>query len=317
MILIGSRALKLRAPGLLTREPKDFDFVASDNEYLEWMFDNGKKLGKLISCSNSPSNKNFKYPQDQIKFYFQGEDATVEFEFIKPERSSWIFDKFVKEDSETIRTSFGMVPNLDLLFTIKSSHRYLKNSPHFWKTLQDYHRMKAAGAHVRPEYREFLKMREDETYTYKHPSLNQKKDTFFADDGIKYKFDHDSIHDAVCYLSKPAYKFYAKDGEEVKSDKAKFFSATPEIRLYGVIEEAATLALERSLIPHPGVMTPEQAWMFALSKVCTSITSGWFREWAYENIFDVIKLWSTDKTLYWRKFQEGVDNGTVKPYSKM
>ena len=73
------------------------------------------------------------------------------------------------------------------------------------------------------------------------------------------------------------------------------------------------LACERSLIPHPGKMTPKQAWTFALSKVCSSITSGWFREFAYENIFEVMKSYPEN---YWDKFQQAAKEGKVRKISK-
>jgi hypothetical protein len=79
-----------------------------------------------------------------------------------------------------------------------------------------------------------------------------------------------------------------------------------------VVEEAAVLAIERSLVPHPGIKTPEEAWRFALAKVCSSITSGWFREFAYENALEIIKLYPKG---YWEKFQEDVKSGLVKPFT--
>ena len=103
-----------------------------------------------------------------------------------------------------------------------------------------------------------------------------------------------------------------KDGEQVLTDKAKFFACTREIQLAGVVEEAATLAIERSLLPHPGVWTPEYAWRFALAKVCSSITSGWFREFAYENALEILKLYPNG---YWEKFQQDRADGKVRPFS--
>lgn len=107
----------------------------------------------------------------------------------------------------------------------------------------------------------------------------------------------------------PAYTRYQKDGQEVQCDKNKFFNCAREIQLAGVVEEAAVLAIERSLVPHPNVWTPHFAWKFALAKVCTSITSGWFREFAYENALDILKLYPVD---YWDKFQKDVESGLVK-----
>jgi hypothetical protein len=199
-----------------------------------------------------------------------------------------------------------------MLFTIKSSHKYLKNSPHFWKTLVDYHILKKVGATVRPEYQEFLKLREKETYNYSHPKLNQSKEGFFSDDGLQYVWDHDTIHESVARGERPAYTYYMKDGEAVMCDKNKFFALPKEVQMNGVIEEAAVLAIERSLVPHPGVWTPEYAWRFALSKVCSSITSGWFRAFAYDNALEILKLYPAG---YWDKFQKDCEDGRVKPFT--
>ena len=168
------------------------------------------------------------------------------------------------------------------------------------------------GAVVRPEYEEFLKLREKETYTYAHPKLNVNKDNFFKDDNIQYVYDHDSIHVSVARGERPAYTYYMKENEQVMTDKEKFFAQPREIQLNGVVEESAVLAIERSLVPHPGVWTPKFAWKFALSKVCSSITSGWFRAFAYENIVEVLKLYPEG---YWEKFQKDVESGLVRPFT--
>lgn len=301
MILVGSRALMLRAPRLLLRKPQDFDFICTMSEFDKWYSENSASLNvkKFYSETGLHFNK-----------MIVEADSNCEFEIIQEHKSSGLLNKIVRNSPDTIETSFGLVPSLDMLFTIKASHKYLKNSPHFWKTLTDYHILKHSGAKIREEYQAFFKMREKETYTYSHPKLNQNKDGFFADDNIKYVYDHDTIHQSVAMFDGiPAYTRYMKDGEEVQCDKAKFFACPREIQLAGVVEEAAVLAIERSLVPHPGVWTPQYAWRFALSKVCSSITSGWFREFAYENALDVLKLYPTN---YWEKFQKDVESGLVK-----
>lgn len=306
MILIGSRALALwsqamKMPGLLLRKPVDFDFVCTKTEFDSWMEKNSSKVG-LTKV----------YPiKDGAKMIVEGA-TNCEFEISSPGTSTEMLINLVEGGAGSIETDFGWIPTLDMLFTIKSSHKYLKNSPFFWKTLLDYHVMKAAGAKVRPEYEAFLKLRQKETYNYSHPKLNQSKDGFFADDSIQYVYDHDTIHESVARGERPAYTYYMKDGAEVDCDKEKFFSVSQEIRLNGVIEEAAVLAIERSLVPLPGVWTPEFAWKFALSKVCSSITSGWFRAFAYEHALEILKLYPAG---YWEKFQEDVKSGLVKPFT--
>jgi hypothetical protein len=172
--------------------------------------------------------------------------------------------------------------------------------------------MKHLGASVRPEYQEFSKLRMKETYNYAHPKLNVGKDDFFKDDGIQYVFDHDTIHQSVAHFERPAYTYYMEDGAQVNCSKKKFFEIDQSIRLAGVVEEAAVLAIERSLVPHPGTWTPAHAWKFALAKVCSSITSGWFRAFGYEHLPEVLKLAPLG---YWDKFQADVEEGLVKPFT--
>ena len=305
MLLIGSRALKLRNPNLIRRAPLDFDWICTEDEYNNWVEKNLSKLNHT---------KMYDLPEFNKKI-IEGE-TNCEFEIIKPGSSNELLVDLVNEDKQTIDTSFGKIPNLDLLFTIKSSHKYKKfqNSDHmFWKTAIDYHMMQRAGATVRPEYNDFLKLRESETYTYKHPKLNTDKKNFFADYDLEYIFDHDSIHEAVKLQERPAYTYYIKDGEQVMCSKQKFLDAPIEIQLAGVMEEAATLALERSLIPHPGVWNETKAWQFALAKVCSSITSGWFRKFSFDNIFNVMDLYFGYR--YFDRFKAGLNNGIVKPFT--
>ena len=301
MILIGSRALYLRCKQALMRKPKDFDFVATQAEAEKWIEDNATKIGMTKT-----------YPEKDGKKLIAEGNTNVEFDIVQPGNSNEMLVKLVEGNPESIETPFGWVPTLDMLFTIKASHRYLRNSPHFWKTVADYHILKRIGAKVRPEYKDFLKLREKETYWYKHPKLNQGKDSFFADDNIEYVWDHDTIHESVARGERPAYTYYMQDDAEVACSKEKFFACPREVQLNGIIEEAAVLAIERSLVPHPGVWTPEFAWKFALAKVCSSITSGWFREFGYENLPEIVKMYPAG---YWEKFQADCASGKVKPFT--
>jgi hypothetical protein len=298
MIVVGSSALFLRYPQAINRRPADLDLAGTKDEYLQWITRNSSK----IMCRQVVAKPS--------KMILNGA-MIVEWDFPE-ENSTELLLCLVEKQPESIYVdNYGWIPHLDMLFTIKTAHRYLKDSSHFWKTAVDYHTLKSMGAKVRPEYREFLKLREKETYLYNHPRLNTDKATFFSDDAINYVYDHDTIHESVALNDRPAYRYYQKDGSEVQTDREKFFSLPRHIQLSGVVEEAAVLAIERSLVPHPGVKTPKEAWGFALSKVCTSITSGWFREFAFENIFDVLKLYPHN---YWEKFQQDLAAGKIKPY---
>ncbi len=200
--------------------------------------------------------------------------------------------------------------DLDLLYTLKMSHRYLRNSPFFYKTMEDIGLLRDLGAQIPEHLKDWYARRCKETYDYKHPDLNQNKDGFFGGDGVVYTYDHDTLHEAVAMRGVPVYKSYQKDDSEVLCDRAKWDAIGIAARDMAVAEECAVLALERSLIPYPGVMTRQQAFKFALMKVCTSITSGWFREYAWENHNAI--LYKYENWDYYKMFQDGLKDGIVK-----
>ena len=303
MILIGSRALALRNGACLTRKPVDFDFVCTRDEANAWLSANRSKL---------TITKEYELPEFS-KMIVEG-STNIEFELVQPGSSNQLLVQLVDADPDCFDTPFGKVPTFDMLFTIKQSHRYRKfdsvNDRVFWKTALDWHAMRSAGAKVRPEYEAFLKLREKESYAGQmHPKLNVSKEDFFTD---VFKYDHDDTHRAVATLDKPAYEYYLADGEQVKTSKAKFFAVDEHTRLCGVCEEAATLAIERSKVPWDDTWSDDRAWKFALGKVCTSITSGYFREYAFTHAFDAIKLYKEQYVDYYTRFKQALAEGRVK-----
>ncbi len=178
----------------------------------------------------------------------------------------------------------------DVCLMLKMSHRYLKNSPHFKKTILDIQALKKAGVTLPDFAKDWLPIREKETYDYGHPKLNQSKQSFFKDDF--YVYDHDTLHLAVALYNKPAYEYFKPDTNEVNVSKKLFFAQHQEIKLASVYEESCVLALERHQIPNNFAPNPRKSFEMALEKVCTSITSGWWREFAHDNYFSVLELYA-------------------------
>src|SRR5271166_3297925 len=119
MILIGSRALILRAPHLLLRRPEDFDFISTMPEFEKWLSENESIVNpKKVYPETSGLHFN--------KMIIEG-NSNIEFEIIQSEKSSGVLAELIKNDPDTLETSFGLVPSIDLLFTIKASHKYLRN----------------------------------------------------------------------------------------------------------------------------------------------------------------------------------------------
>jgi hypothetical protein len=296
MILIGSEALKHYIP---SRDTLDFDIVSTYREAVAFT----KERGNVTACYPIAEGK---------KLYLKVNDRVVEAELIWPGNNTEKLVELINNDPKTLQNGDYTIPSLDVLYMLKMSHRYLKNSPHFLKTMQDIKAMRALGAKIRPEHEEFFREREKATYTYAHPKLNVSKGDFFKGDGVEYVYDHDSIHLAVKHLTYPAYMYFKPAQSEVYCDRDMFEKVDESVRLYAVLEESYVLALERSQIPFRGVLTPKRSFDIALEKVCSSITSGWFREFSWENYDKVQALYNDD---YVDRFWVGVEAGIVKPFT--
>lgn len=307
MILIGSRALEI----LVRHMGKDFYRPCVDLDYLcteaEWKAQVKLFAGdELVELVERNGNKG------HIKMVA---GAHIEYDIAQPGDSTDQLIRYCEDLGNDLITTYpgDRIAPLDVLYLLKMSHRYKKNSPHFFKTMNDIHYMRSLGAKIPTELENVFKLREKETYDYSHPNLDVKSKDFFKGDEVPYVYDHDTIHEAVAVLGVPAYKSYMKDDSEVMTSKEKFFAQENHIRLLGVYEESCVLALERSQIPFNFEVPARQSFVMALSKVCTSITSGWFREYAWENFGVVMKFYdSMGETDYIERFKANQD--LVKPF---
>jgi hypothetical protein len=285
---IGSVALKQVLGMTYGRLNADIDAIAT--------FDEAVKFLKEANC-------NVIYPINQGKTLVGKNPLGVIFEI------SIAWPGSTNEELLKYLDSAEVAP-LNVLYALKMSHRYLRNSPHFYKTMADIRLMRKHGAKIPDDLLDWFKRREKETYDYKHPSLAQDKNNFFAGDGVTYIYDHDSLHEAVAWSGVPMYKKYQAEGSEVQCDRKKWNKLRDYDKNIAVAEEAAVLALERSIIPYPGRLSDYQAFRLALMKVCTSITSGWFREWAWEHHDEILAM--LENYPYHTFFKYGLANGVVK-----
>lgn len=276
MIIVGSRALNEQLfPDVAPTVDMDHDFIAYEDEWAEYQ---ARWQGRTVTVK-SPNVKAFVVADGKSKCCYH--EAYI----VEPGSSDEMIYKLM--GNPIGRSDVYATP--EILLAMKMAHRFKKNTVNFIKTMRSIHILRDFGIEMGPEHVEIFKKREIESLNYGHPKLNVGKSDFFKDD--IYTYDHDSIHESVAIKGIPAYRSYMVDGAEVMTSKDKFFACDRETQLLGVYEEACVLALERCLIPFPGKASPEKAFMMAIEKVCTSITSGWFREFAWENYLDVIKLY--------------------------
>lgn len=302
-LLIGSRALKYHGEKFINESSKrnwDWDWIVSYQGYESLLKSLKNTKRKAINSKKIVLYNNECIHEVDIAF-----SDSHEYEILN----------IAKQDPSiaTLHESGEYyVASPDLVFSLKKSHRFLKNSPFFLKTIIDYNHLKNLGCKVPDSLKEWYNVREKNTYTYKHPVLKGlSKDDFFIDSIVPYKYDHDTIHLAVKHLDQPAYNYFKPDKNEIECSKEMFFSCSDDIKLYSVLEESYVLALERSQIPNNFDLNPDISFNIALEKVCTSITSGWWREWAYDHYFEAKKMYSKS---YVDKFKEALNNGTIKPY---
>ncbi len=296
LCVIGSHALARHLP---SRKMLDLDIVTTYDEMMDFAKSNFAKVAESYPISEGKKwvLKGFgNMPRSNI----------VEVELAWDDSLSMELHDLILADRKTVVENGLHYASIDVLYMLKMSHRYLRNSPHFLKTMRDIHALRSLGAKIRKSHRDFYNRRVKATYWYKHPSLMQKKGDFFNGDGVNYVYDHDSIHESVKRMNKPAYTFYQSDNAEVQCDMNKFFACDEQIRLNGVYEESCVLALERAIVPFN--VPPINAFRKALEKVCTSITSGKFREYAWENYDKVLAMYD-EKTFI--RFWEHVEAGKV------
>ncbi|UEP19220.1 prohead assembly scaffold protein [Klebsiella phage vB_KpnM-VAC36] len=297
MLVIGSRALEHH--GLIDYDDiknSDWDFIADQGS---WNAFKAQMLGIEVAVNN-PDVRAFKCMHNGRETHFEAyivpamtrirqevnkmlpEDFTSSFELLR------YSEEFLTKDN--ISGFYWATPEMCL--AIKMSHRFKKNNPFFRKTMHHIRFLRNKGVKLSLAMEEIMLLRQKETLNYNHPKLDVNKSTFFND--TIYTLDHDSIHRAVALADRPAYTFYMKDGSEVMTSREKFESLPEAIKLAGVYEETCVLALERSQVPNNFQnVSSEHSFMMALEKVCTSITSGWFREYAWENYHKVVHMYKT------------------------
>ena len=314
MLLIGSQALHVTGfLNDLSIVKSDWDFIVSSEE--EWECYRKSFGGVEIKLENPKSRAFYamvlKSPHNLvgIKTYYE---CTI----AEPGSSDQMLLDYAERNCLAIgstRINKIHVATPEMILAIKLSHRYKKNTPFFRKTMNHIRFMRSRGVKLNDELEAISALREKETLSYPHPNLSVSKSEFFKDEF--YTVDHDSIHRAVALFDKPAYTYYMKDGSEVMTDRQKFFTMPFEIQLAGVYEETCVLALERSQIPNDFSVDPNKIFLYALEKVCTSITSGWFREFAWENYHLVVKMHDDlGRNDYIKRYKKNID--MIKPFNK-
>lgn len=255
MILIGSKALSFYKPD---RKVADIDLIATPLE---------ASANFNVDLYNKSSVKVGNIELHNQKFLNNARLAEEAFPRIEIPELRW-----------KVR-----LPSLPFLYALKRSHihRPLAFSKHLMDLLWIKSQLKPCWYDV-----SFKFMKQRQRLTYKAfgqnvPSLNKTKDDFF-DDAVDKIYIHDDIHEVVAFGDEPMFKKIQKSETIVHC----FFDLWQELRysdkVHCVQEEAMVIALERFIIPGR-LKSQRVAFLKALEKICTTLTSGWFRDFAIDN----------------------------------
>lgn len=260
-VLVGSRALAYWLPEFTPRENADWDFLMGDE--------------------GSVNDLDLQFPRLEVHWFneLNNYDVVNEFRVKTPE-----FDYNVM--------------SLEGLALMKRSH--LWRAYNFDKHITMYHKYLAPYARWDdPTWCKLLKERiklTKQAYPQRNPSLDQTNKDFF-DDAVKKVFDHDWIHELVAYYDRPLFERLKYDDKFDKAwcEKDLWEQFTPEDKNRCVAEEAHVIACERFMIPNDWNFAPKRAYFMTVNKVCTTLTSGWFRDHAINNFPAIIQLFNQEK----------------------
>lgn len=190
--------------------------------------------------------------------------------------------------------SFGLeVADMSTLALIKRSHlwrdyQWDKHITHYHKHLKPY------LCHTDLVYVEERAKLTKEKYPQGNPSLKKTNEEFF-DDAVKKVYDHDWLHEIAAYYREPLYTKLKRDNSLAWCEKDLWEALSPEDKTKCVAEETYVIAMERFLIRNDWNFSYRGAYLSALKKVCTTLTSGWFRDYAIDNYPEILALFDTNK----------------------
>lgn len=274
MIVLGSRAARHHLPAF--RPPADWDLVVTPEE-----------IGRIALAYDGSITEFVPSSPYKYRLMLHGE-RMIEVEVVEPGSSNAL----LAEDAASwpkIDTPVGLahVPPLDYLWRIKKAHVYWP--VHWDKNIADLHEIGAACGfrpHARAEAFYALRLQECEAKFghRRRARLSMSNEAFFAksEKAVGRVVDHDAIHEVVAYGERPLFEAMKHDLSLATLSRDLFEAASEETKLRLVREEAMAIAIERYILTGK-VGEGAVAYASALKRICTTLTSGWFREFAILN----------------------------------
>lgn len=314
MILIGSKALSFYTNLDENRKNNsDTDIILTIQDFHSFIEKNDKHITKMIPTSDHKFSLTLKNEAGKKRHYeMELSDNVPSSDYLIKNIDSVVNEKYIDE----FGNSFSVL-NAEFLFLTKKSH--IVFPIHFEKNIADYLLLKNISKLKKTKLeKEFFKLRRKEgqerydIYS-KTPKLNVTNDRFFKYSGVEDNrvFIHDDLHEVVKHKEKPIYEYLKKDFEKAWCEKEMFFNLPFEMQIQCVQEEAYVISLERYIIPKEYEYENYfLCYKRALKRICTTLCSGFFRQFALDNYDKVIQAYTED---FVHKFNEAYKSGKLKP----
>lgn len=318
MIVIGSKALLFRLAQtneiVERHEKSDYDVVMTPEEFIQWSKDYNGHIRSLV-----PTKEN-KYKA--VLLSDGGQRKVYEIELgLDGTSAKYLLDRVDEVTDVVIRGFLGeQMHTLSLPYLMMTKKSHLIFPVHFEKNINDYHLIKSylelgsfAPNETMNEYYELRSQEAKERYKQRTPKLNVTTEDFFSSKlSVPHYFVHDDIHEIMAHHDEPVYKKMQPDPSMAWCAKDMFFALPYEMQVQAVQEEAYVISLERYIIPQYGDNHENHFEMYknALKRICTTLCSGWFREFAIENYPEAIKRFNPN---FVDIVRDAVQSGRLKP----
>lgn len=297
-VLIGSRALKYWYPNYPRYRNSDYDIILSNDHE---SFDELQKI---------PRNAHGKVIYNQAEIEFDDKESNkliLSESSANPTISINICDLHIECN----------VASPQVLLAIKKSHRYFQDNWH--KNIKDYLFLESMTS-LNETHQRICDIRLLEKRGRVGRSLNVPNEEFFEGSQhiVNRIFVHDDIHYATCFYDKPIWTRCKANQDLAKVDKHLFDNLEYIDKVRMAQEEAFVIALERIIIPKIKCFKTcrinnniaRKAYDWAVMRLGTTLTSGWFRDFVIDNYIDIMKV--NKDTSYITKFLLGVESGKIR-----
>ncbi len=307
MLVVGSKALNYHFPDL-KREVKDIDIIGTKDD-IKYLI-NTLNPESIRDTENITTLFNIQNPNE----FFN----TRNVEILNADNSEAL-SEYIKLNDYKLENGVKYASPY-ILLSLKKSHIHFPIK--FEKHIQDYNFLLNILKEDKLQRITKINFKETEKRVgeLKTPSLKKSTMNFFgqSEGYVKYFYIHDDIHQVMSHYDRPIYEDMQVDSSSAWCEKDMWNKFSFEKKAKCVLEEAYVIALERKIIPMLNgcgeLISSKKAFDWSIMRICTTLCSGWFRQFATDNYVEIVKYYNSD---YVKKFLKSETDGLIKKQKHM